>query len=418
MARTGCRFTNAFAHGGGTPESFPSILAAANPPTDYNQYVEVMKRSQPLAETMKILGFATGAIHSNPYLSKYYSYDSGFEMFDEGLDHPWSSIRRILHRIPIPASPSNIDLYGSLFLTRKPPISVAPKVSEKALSWISKQRTQYFLWLHYMDVHQPTLPPARILDLMSSKRRSFYSSLRTLYRLKTSKGRYSKDDLEKLIELYDASIKYVDESVGMLERGLEKMNRRDRTLIILTSDHGECLGEHHMIGHGAVYDPVIHVPLILSGPAISPQVVSEQVTHMGLPQFLLRVIMNETQDLFFPLKHLYKRLGNGVVSVANNYPIGQRICSFRTEEWKLIWIEDVQTETVKHLLFNIRDDPNETCNLAERHSEIVERYNAVLRYFLSQSKEAFAEQNPHHRRPYNREEEENLKSRLRELGYE
>ncbi len=77
---------------------------------------------------------------------------------------------------------------------------------------------------------------------------------------------------------YDAEVAYTDAQVGRLLAALDAAGRRDDTLVVVLSDHGEQLGEHREQSHGFfVYDASVQVPLLVAGPGIAPRVVPDQV---------------------------------------------------------------------------------------------------------------------------------------------
>ncbi|MHA1833105.1 MAG: sulfatase-like hydrolase/transferase, partial [Candidatus Baldrarchaeia archaeon] len=85
LASKGALFLQAVSNGGGTPEAFPSILASTLPPVRAEEYAIILKERSTIAEILKERGYNTGAFHSNPYLSKFFHYDKGFDTFDDSM---------------------------------------------------------------------------------------------------------------------------------------------------------------------------------------------------------------------------------------------------------------------------------------------------------------------------------------------
>lgn len=82
-------------------------------------------------------------------------------------------------------------------------------------------------------------------------------------------GDWNKLELEYLKILYDSNLKHTDNYIGVLYNKLVDLGLEDETLIVITSDHGENLGEHNVLGHGfRTYDSVTHVPLIMVYPPL------------------------------------------------------------------------------------------------------------------------------------------------------
>ena len=137
----------------------------------------------------------------------------------------------------------------------------AESINKKAISWIKSKNNKFFLWLHYMDVHEPFAPidnyDKKELLYLITKYRDFPNML-------------SEEEIKKLINFYDEKIKYTDRAIGIFIERLKEEKYLDNTVIIISSDHGESFGEHGAIGHGGqfkaqLYDEYIRIPLIIWG---------------------------------------------------------------------------------------------------------------------------------------------------------
>lgn len=108
----------------------------------------------------------------------------------------------------------------------------AEDVTPRAVSWLKNQRVEpFFLWVHYFDPHAPY-----------HLRKDFANPEANEKGAAIHNGASAK--MKKRIRNYDSEIGYVDYHLGLLLRALDKTGLRDSTLLILTSDHGESLGEH------------------------------------------------------------------------------------------------------------------------------------------------------------------------------
>jgi choline-sulfatase len=113
------------------------------------------------------------------------------------------------------------------------------EVVEEAIGWL-KGRRRFLAWVHLYDVHAPYVPP---------------EPYGTKY-----PGRP-----------YDAEVAWSDELVGRLLEALRQAGSLDGTLVIVTSDHGEGLGDHNEDTHGYfIYESTLRVPLVMRGPGVRP----------------------------------------------------------------------------------------------------------------------------------------------------
>lgn len=149
----------------------------------------------------------------------------------------------------------------------------ATVVNDELLRWIDADRSPrpFFAFLNYFDVHNPYGAPVS----------------------------YPKPAWPQgtAADQYDDSVKYVDDAIGELISELEKRSLTKNTLVVITSDHGESLGEHHLTYHGhALYWELVHVPLILWYPGHVPTGVrvSVPVSNAALPATVLNLLSGQT----------------------------------------------------------------------------------------------------------------------------
>lgn len=181
---------------------------------------------QTLAEILKARGYRTGAaIGGFPLLARY-GLNQGFDFYDDRLSPAYDN--------PL-AGPRKRDAFS--FEERS-----AARVNEAVLDWLgqSKGAEPFFLWVHYYDPHRPYAPPVPYDQLFADR-------------------------------LYDGDIAYTDESLGTLLDRLKRDGLYENTLVVMTSDHGEGLGEHQELTHSyLLYDSTLHVPLVMRGPGVAP----------------------------------------------------------------------------------------------------------------------------------------------------
>ncbi len=143
-------------------------------------------------------------------------------------------------------------------------------IAGAAEKWLGKpQKRPFFLFLHFYDVHSdytslPNYEKQFVRDYTGTMTGHTYDLLK--HGLKST---LTDDDVRYLFDLYDASIRQIDDSVRQVLRALESNNLADDTVVVLTSDHGEQFSEHGSVLHGQdYYEESVRVPLILRGPGI------------------------------------------------------------------------------------------------------------------------------------------------------
>jgi arylsulfatase A-like enzyme len=190
-----------------------------------------------LASRLRASGFTTGGVSANfVYLAPWTGLQRGLEIFD---DRP----RRLLSYHTY-----SFSLRRSLVSPRPPPRDPegwdGDSVTAAGSHFATRAREPFFLFLNYLDAHVPYAPLAG---------RKF-------------RGDGVGSDVG-LIPDYDSAIAYTDSALGKLVDGLRRASILDRTVLVITSDHGEFLGEHGFTyHHRGAYEEVLHVPLLVRYP--------------------------------------------------------------------------------------------------------------------------------------------------------
>lgn len=230
LAAKGVKFTSAFAHNPLTLPSHANILLGTTPPyhgvhTNANFVVEDWHTT--LAEHLKMLNYSTAAFVSGATLDSRFGLDQGFDTYDDTFE--------------------TLGLHKFERAERK-----AEEVVQAALSWLKSQNDLWFAWIHLFDPHYPYEPPSP----------------------------YHQDYAG---HPYDGEVAYTDFELGKVFDYLQKNRLDQNTLVILTADHGESLGEHGEQTHGFfAYNATLWVPLIIFFPGIQPGVRTDPVAHTDI----------------------------------------------------------------------------------------------------------------------------------------
>ena len=187
-----------------------------------------------LGERMAEGGYLTCAFLANVFLQEERGFNNGF--------HRYLNIR-----------------------TDKP--DSTERVTNHAIQWITANaESDFFLWLHYFDPHQPYTPPDEFApdDPTAEALRQNFPNI---FWVRAGNARYGTEEITALRALYDGEVRYVDNRIGRIFETLHALDLYDDALIIITSDHGEEFWEHGGFEHGhSLYDELLRIPLLIRLP--------------------------------------------------------------------------------------------------------------------------------------------------------
>lgn len=354
-------FENAYATGPNTLHSIPALFTSLSA-TEAAQRLRFARgpRSPTLAEAFRAGGYATAAFQANFLLKSYLGFDRGFGIY-----------RIVLGR------------------GERGPLADAAELHSHVFDWIhTPRRRPSFLYVQSLDVHNPYRPPAPF------------------------RGRFGGDpDAELDPAHYDDAVAYQDHELGSLVAALGEIGLRDSTILVITSDHGESLGEGGRVLHGgSLTEEQVRVPLILSLPwQTEPRREEAVVSLMDLGPTLL-----ELAGLPIPPRFQ----GTSLLSAA---PFEQpRIAAGEKPElgwflreggWKLV----VDPER-RASLYHVAADPNESQDLAAAQP-VRTAYLTSLLWQRSRSFRNRGQAPPDPGRGLDEGERRDMKESLRALGY-
>ena len=232
FAADSCVFLKAYSHAPTTLPSHTNILLGTTP--SYHGVHDNVNFTVPaglptLAEHLKAAGYATGAFVGGFPLDARFGLGRGFDVYDDDFHQ----------KVKDPGIEAGRE--------RR-----AQAVLDSALNWLKGRTSPWFLWIHFYDPHDPYTPP------------------------EPYRSRYERNP-------YDGEVAYADSVTGSLFRYLGERKLIDETLVVLTGDHGESLGEHGERTHGFLaYNSVLRIPLIIRIPGEKPRLVSQNVSHVDI----------------------------------------------------------------------------------------------------------------------------------------
>ena len=169
----------------------------------------------------------------------------------------------------------------------------AERLNEHALAWLSGHAgSPFFVFMNYFDTHEPYLPPPPFdRQFGPGRQRGRYSPLRRwLWDPRLADTTLSDAERTEEIDAYDGALAYLDQQVGRLLAELERRGILQKTVVIITSDHGEEFGEHGVYEHGySLYRAGVHVPLIIVTPD-QPRPIRRVATPVSLRSLAATVV--------------------------------------------------------------------------------------------------------------------------------
>ncbi len=229
-----------------------------------------------LATSLASEGYLTRAIATNPWLKRDFGFDRGFSAFthlEEGGVSGYQLKRMFWHRL-LCGGPGNEESKDRIR---------ADQVTGRALDWLNEVPVPgqpFFLWLHYMDPHEPYSPQlAPAAGPYSGRFLRSSGLVSTIMR----GGLLDPADLDRLQRLYDGEILAFDRQLGRLVSYLRVRGLLQRTVVVVTADHGEEFLDHGGLGHGhTLFDELLHVPLLVRMPGGSPGLVPRETVLQSI----------------------------------------------------------------------------------------------------------------------------------------
>lgn len=459
IAESGIDCQQAVTHGHGTPVAFPSILSGTYPML-YGGCSALSPRRPVLARRLQNAGYDTAAFTSNPHLLNKYGYGVGFNEFNEyrGDTNESAGSHSILERIRLSVS----SIFGQdsmmydylrpiyyflLTATDERPYAPAGEINNKFLSWLDDRNSSdpFFSWIHYMDVHYPFYQDDGRLAEIGANPVPKRTQRRVNRLMNESPGELTDEDIGTLRSLYDAETRFADEQLGRLVTALRDRGLYEDTLVVITSDHGEALGEHGAFGHySAHYEEIVRVPLVIRVPGVESATLDRQVGLADVAPTILDYLDEPVavdSDVPFSgasIRSLVETSdshddplgfdGDWPRPGDNKYPgeddpwwSGDRHVlghgdplGLRTTRWKYIWWERDGDTPVEAELFDLHADPAETTDVRGDYPEVVASFDDYLAAHVAHA--AATDHDP--KTVHDGDEtDEALESQLEALGY-
>jgi arylsulfatase A-like enzyme/Flp pilus assembly protein TadD len=332
LARSGVRFERAHAHNVITLPSHANILSGQYPfghGVRDNSGFRFPPGTATLATILKARRYRTGAFVSAFPLDSRFGLDNGFEVYDDRL--------------------GGAETTQTAFLV---PERRGSETVASALRWLGEHRGErVFCWVHLYEPHFPYEPPE-----------PFASRFRA--------------------QPYQGEVAAADAALEPLLRPLLEAGGGGRTLVVLTGDHGESLGDHGELTHGIfAYESTLHVPLVIFAPSIlAPAVVPAPVRHVDVLPTVLDAL-GETVPPNLPGRSLLALSAQGAAAATRTAYFEALSSSFNQGWAPLRGLIDGSLKYVDlplPELYDLEVDPGEARNLAATRTTDLERLRGLL----------------------------------------
>jgi len=353
-----------------------------------------------VAELLGRAGYDTFLWAANPHISRNENFVQGFQE----IQHPWDPdkrqralqiVSRKLRGDQSTELPQNIKV-GNVGPWA---IKAAGELAEQGLvAWLGERdagdedRRPWFAFINYMEAHRPMIPPRRFRERMMSPEQVEASkhvdrSWTPMWAYTFGLHEYSAEELDVMARTYDATLAELDALLESLLGSLEAAGALEDTIVILTADHGEHLGEHHQMDHQfSLYDGLIRVPLVLHAPGrVAPGRSAAPVMNFDVFPTLLQLadvappadLDSTARSLLEPLEdrsrlaELPATFTEPFVDVGKAYPQfdpndwKRKLRAYREGRHKLIW-----SSKGEHELYDVVADPEERHDLFHEQPDV------------------------------------------------
>ncbi|MCS6797293.1 MAG: sulfatase [Myxococcota bacterium] len=312
-----------------------------------------------LPEMLRERGFTTAAFIANGYVSDRFGFGRG-----------WSFYRNYI---------------------REGRRSTADRVAADVLEWLDRRPPDrpFFLYVHTIDPHVPYRPPAAFVQMYDPEPYrgpvDFSRDSLLLENIKIGRLRLTERDRVRLEALYDGEISFHDVHFAAIVDGLAQRGLLDRTLVVITADHGEEFWDHGSVGHGhSVHEELLRVPLIVRLPGGVEHVARVEV-DASLADVLPTILdaLGEPVPSWMPGRSLLPELRD-----PDRWSPRPQVAGFMDGwralaegRWKLI-----HRGAHGAMLFDLRADPGERQDLAGSHPIALRHTRALLGLELARTR--------------------------------
>ncbi len=396
--------TNAIASGDMTLPTHASIFTGLYARQHGAHHTDKLSLGNPLSDKLNTLaemlsqkGYYTAAVVANRgYLTHHFGFDQGFDYYDNRKVVLFlGSTPSYYVRNAISGFLSHFAPYYQSGLTYRR----AEEINNEVFSQLKRSEAldnPFFLFINYMDAHNPYIPPPPFDSQYPGKDEGFTPNrYNYLYKeIMTLNYTMTENEHRHLVSQYDGEIAYIDHNIGKLILRLKELELYENSLIIITSDHGEVFGERDLMNHGvSVYQDQVYIPLVIKYPENNQgHVVDGLVSVVDLVPTVMDVLNYENPEGLQGRSLLSAKQEKPRDVFSESFPDGKMLewhprfhrieRAILSGPYKLI-----NSTTGKNELYDLSKDPNEKRNLYGVNDSKSMELEAKLNQWLKDTKE-------------------------------
>lgn len=270
LAEKSIVFNKAVAVGPYTQASFPGILSSSYF-LDFGHQELCPRERVIVSQVLKRAGVTTVGIHSNPYLSAHFGWNRGWDLFVDFMDQE---------------------------VTPHFPFIKGDRINRKSNVWLksykmSKQEAPFFMWVHYMEPHEPYIPGKKAMQEVCPEVDLDEDAMFGLFEKYVLKRDVSDPvKVETMRKLYAAHYLEVDRFVEQFFKNLKTLDVLNNTTVIITADHGDEFAEHNGLSHDStMYSELINIPLMIyNADGLAPETRDDLVSNLNIPPTIAQIM--------------------------------------------------------------------------------------------------------------------------------
>jgi len=361
LANKCIKFTRAQTVAPYTQASFPGILTSSYY-FDYPVSQDLSPNRTLVSEVLSKADIATAGFHSNLYMAEVFGWNRGWDVFYDSLD-------------------DDVDDFN--------PYIKGGVINSKVDAWLSSYTAgnsdkPFFLWTHYMDVHEPYVPGKKYIDMIDSSIDLTEEQMFALFTdVVLKRDASDKQTVQLLKKLYCAHVREIDDYTAEFFGILKKHGVLQNSVVIITTDHGDEFDDHGALSHdGKMYSELIDAPLLIYDESLEQSRTSDKlVSGIDISPTILGLFGLEPEAKFqghclLPLENYPAKgcFGEAIGKLSHRIKETDKpVYFYRRDDVKIIYHQEADSWQ----MYDLQKDPKEQNNIMNELSLAEEMKNKL-----------------------------------------